>query len=127
MDTKVMIVGSEKGHPKRRPRIRLAGFWLNGIGFEYNSLVSVKYGQGHIILRLEGFGLETYGKVVKRVMSTKGGLVQIRQEWHNKKLTPHLEVKGIWLEQFGFKIGSIIAVQCEYGVINIRLLDLDKL
>lgn len=127
METKVMVVGSEKSHLKRRPRIRLAGFWLDEIGFKYNSLVTVEYEDGRIVMKVQGSGMDTYGELVKKVISTKAGLLQVRLEWHNKKKTPHLEVKGFWLEQFGFKIGSVIVLRFEYGVITIRLVDLDKL
>jgi len=127
MTTKVMVVGSEKGNPKRRPRIRLAGFWLNEIGFKYESLATAEYEPGRIVIKLQGSGIDTYSRVIKEVLASKGGLLQVRLEWHNKKKTPHLEIKGLWLENFGFTIGSVIILQIEYGVINIRLVDLDKL
>jgi len=127
MDTKVMVVGSAKGVQKRRPRIRLIGFWLNEIGFEYNSLATAEYEKGSIIIRLQGTGLEAYGKVVKQALGSKTGLLQVRLDSHNKKRTPCLEVKGNWLEKSGFAIGGVIVVRFGYGVINIRLVDPDKL
>jgi hypothetical protein len=36
-------------------------------------------------------------------------------------------MKGLWLENFGFTIGSLIAVRYEYGFVQILLIDLDKL
>jgi HSP20-like domain of unknown function (DUF1813). len=126
MTTKVMVVGSEKGNPKRRPRIRLAGFWLNEIGFKYESLATADYEPGRIVIKLQGSGIDTYSQVVKEVLASKGGLLQVRLEWHNKKKTPHLEIKGLWLENFGFTIGSVFVVQAEYGQINIHLVDLNN-
>lgn len=127
MTTKVMVVGSEKGFSKRRPRIRLAGFWLNDIGFKYNNLATVEYEPGKIVIKLQGSGIDTYSQIVKEVLASKDGLLQVRLEWHNKKQTPHLEIKGLRLENFGFTIGSVIVLKIEYGVINIHLVDLDKL
>jgi HSP20-like domain of unknown function (DUF1813). len=127
MDTKIMVVGSEKSSRKRKPRIRLAGFWLDEIGFQYNSLAAFEFENNRIVIRLEGSGLDAYKRVVKQVLASRKVLVQVRLEWHGKKKNPHLEVKGFWLEQFGFKIGSVIVVQYEYGFITIRLLDVDKL
>lgn len=129
MDTRVLVVGSSKSNnsQKRRPRIRLSGFWLNEIGFEYDNLVSAEYGTGSIVLKLQGKGTETYSKVVKGLLKNKSGLLQVNHEFKNKKQTIHLDLKGFWMEDYGFKIGSVIVVKSEYGVINIRVLDLDKL
>ena len=127
MTTKVMVVGSAKDTRTHKPRIRITGFWLDEIGFTCDSLATADYEPGQIIIKLQGSGIDTYSRVIKEVLASKGGLLQVRLEWHNKKKTPHLEIKGLWLENFGFTIGSVIILQIEYGVINIRLVDLDKL
>lgn len=128
MDTKIMVVGSVKCSLKgRRPRIRLAGFWLNEFGFEYNSLASAEYEPGQIIIKLEGSGIDTYNRVVKKVLANKGGLLHVRLYQHGKQKDPHLDISGLWLKNFGFNIGSIMAVKLEYGLITIRLVDFDKL
>jgi hypothetical protein len=127
VNTQVMVVGSAKGTYRRRPRIRLAGFWLNGIGFEPDSLVIAGYDTGSIVFKSQGKGIGTYKKLVRQVRENRSGLLQVKQEMHNKKRTPHLEVKGLWLEDLGFAAGSVIVVLSEYGVIRIRLLDLGKL
>ena len=128
MDTKVMVVGSEKSkNIRRKPRIRIAGFWLNAIGFEPESLVTAQYESKSIILKVEGSGLDTYRNVVRYARVNKTGLLQVKEQSHNGKITPHLEIKGFWLEMLGFKIGSLIIVNYEYGSMNIRLLELDKL
>jgi len=127
MDTKIMVVGSEKSTQRRKPRIRLAGFWLDEIGFHYNSLAAFEFENNRIVIRLEGSGLDAYKRVIKQVLASRKTLVQVKLYQHGKKKNPHMEVKGIWLEQFGFKIGSVLVVQYEYGFITIRLMDLDKL
>ncbi len=128
MEIKVMAVGSAKTKGlKRRPRIRLAGFWLNAIGFTPDSLVTARYENKSITFKAEGAGLHTYKALVRRNRADNSGLLQVTEEFHNKKRTPHFEVKGFWLEMLGFTIGSIIVVKYEYGSISIKLLELDKL
>jgi hypothetical protein len=127
MDTKIMVVGSEKTkNVKRQPRIRLAGFWLNDIGFKPDSIATIEYESKSILLKVQGSGLDTYKSFVRYARANKAGLLQVKEECHNKKCTPHLEVKGFWLEMLGFTIGSHIVVKFEYGSINIRLLELEK-
>jgi len=127
MERKVIVVSSLKSHVERRsPRIRLSGFWLNDIGFESDSLVSGNYENGSITFNLQGKGVETYSKIVKGLLKNRAGLLQVYSHYANKKLVPYLEVSGFWLNNFGFEIGSVIVVQYEYGVINIRVLDLEK-
>ena len=123
----IMAVGSAKAADRRRPRIRLAGLWLAEIGFTADSLVTASYDRGSINLKLQGQGMETYSRLISQIRKDKSGLIQVRSLLHNKKRTPHLEVKGFWLERFGFTIGGVIAVRQEYGFIQIRLLDLSKL
>jgi hypothetical protein len=129
METKVNVVGSAKSNneQKRRPRIRLAGFWLEEIGFTADCLATVEYAKGQIIIKRQGVGINTYNQVVKSIRTSKAKLLQVKAGLHNKKRTAHLEVKGFWLEELGFQIGSVIVVQYTYGLIKIRLLDLDKL
>lgn len=129
METKVNIVGSAKSsnEQKRRPRIRLAGFWLEELGFTADCLATVEYTKGQISIKRQGVGIDIYNQVVKSIRISQTGLLQVKTEVHNQKRTAHLEVKGFWLEELGFQIGSVIVVQYTYGLIKIRLLDLDKL
>lgn len=129
METKIMVVGSCKttNENKRRPRIRISGFWLADIGFAPDTLVSCSSEQGKLVFEAQGFGMETYLKVAKEVLKSGSRLLQVKNELHNKKRTPHFEVKGEWLKQSGFPIGQVIAVQWEYGRIVVRALDIEKL
>lgn len=127
METKIMTVGSAKTKVvnKRRPRIRLSGFWLNEIGFEGGKLAAAQYDHGSILIRAHNS--DNYRNLVRGAVKEKSGLFQVRQTTHNRKLTPHLELKGFRLELLGFAIGSVIAVRYEYGFIKITLIDLNKL
>jgi hypothetical protein len=59
MNTKIMLVGSEKTRSlKRHPRIRFAGFWLNDIGFKPDNLVTIEYESKSIMLEVQGSGLD---------------------------------------------------------------------
>lgn len=129
MNHKVMVVGSEKASSdgRRKPRIRFAGYWLNDMGFSPDSLVMATYNQEVIDLKVVGYGPDAYKSIVKQVRTNRAALLQVREEIHNKKKTPHLEVKGVWLENLGFKIGSLIVTRIDYGHIQIGLINLDKL
>lgn len=129
MDTKIMTVGSAKLNRSggRRPRIRLAGFWLNDIGFEPDSLVTAEYQDGFLEFKAQGKGLDTYRHLIKQVRGNRSALLQVRNELHNRKRTPHFEVCGLWLERLGFTIGSVIAIRYSQGYIKVKLLDLEKL
>ena len=127
METKVMSVGSAKTKVvnKRRPRIRLTGFWLNEIGFEGGKLAAAKYDHGTILLHAHDS--DNYRNLVRGAFKEKSGLFQVRQTTHNRKLTTHIEIMGFRLETLGFSIGNVIAVRYEYGFIKITLIDLNKL
>ena len=130
MDRKIMIVGSAKAHSfnKRRPRIRLTGFWLNKIGFEVDSIVTSCYDNGRITLKLEGKGVDIYKSVAKSLIdSNNTGLLQVRNDYVNNKPTPNIEMKGYWLEKYDFNIGSIFIISFEYGFIDIRIVDIEKI
>jgi hypothetical protein len=127
METKIMSVGSAKGKGvnKRRPRIRLSGFWLDKIGFESGKLATAKYDHGSILLRLHDS--DNYKNLVRGAFKEGSGLFQVRRTVRNQKTVSHIDIKGFRLETLGFTIGSVIAVQYEHGFIKIMLIDLDKL
>lgn len=130
MDRKIMIVGSAKSHNinKRRPRIRISGFWLNEIGFEIDSIFTCLYENGKITLKLEGKGVDTYNRAVKSLIgSNNSGLLQVRKDYVNNKPTPNIQMKGYWLDNYGFHIGSVIIVSFKYGFLDVRVIDIDKL
>lgn len=128
MNTQLMVIGSAKaGDDRRRPRIRLSGFWLEDFGFKPDSLIAAEYDKEQITLKLQGEGLDTYKRIVRQLRADRLGLLQVKNELHNKKRTPHIEVKGFWLESMGFPIGGMIAVQSEYGLLRIRRVHLEKL
>lgn len=43
------------------------------------------------------------------------------QSGHNYKPTPAIMLKGQWLKEVGFEIGSLVKVQCEEGKLVILL------
>lgn len=129
MDTKIMTVTSAKTKcpGKLRPKLRISGFWLDSIGFEYDRLVTVTHESGSLVFKVYGKGTDTYMNLVKGVLKNKSGLLQVRHAKANKKKVPSFEVKGQWLENLGFRIGSVVAVQFQSDIIRVRLIDLDKL
>lgn len=129
METQVMLVGSAKTDnlQRRIPRIRLGGFWLGGIGFEPEMIATAEYEKGSIILKLQGSGIDTYKSLAAQARINQTLLLYVRQEFHNKKHTPYIEIRGAWLEKLGFTVKSVILVRTEYGLIRIKLIDPDKL
>jgi len=129
MDTKIMTVTSAKTRcpGKLRPKIRISGLWLDTIGFEYDRLVTVTHESGSLVFKACGKGTDGYMNLVKGVLKNKSGLLQVRYAKANKKNVPSFEIKGHWLENLGFVIGSVIAVQFQSGINRIRLIDLDNL
>jgi hypothetical protein len=126
METKVMIVtNAKKGANRRIPRMRLSGDWLNEVGFESGKLATAKYDHGSISLRLEDS--DNYRNLVRGAFKDGSGLFQVLGRMRNQKMVPHINITGARLETLGFTIGSSIAVWYEYGFIQIRLIDLDKL
>ncbi|MGE5604197.1 MAG: SymE family type I addiction module toxin [Bacteroidota bacterium] len=118
MKTKVFTVTHAKAKLKRRPAIKLQGDWLGKIGFEAGKVVTAQYQKGKITLRL--------GNSITGGLKTSRGLFQVRWETVGKKAYPQIDLKGFWLERFGFTVGSIIITRYEYGLIIILPLDLDQ-
>ncbi|MCL6591986.1 MAG: type I toxin-antitoxin system SymE family toxin [Firmicutes bacterium] len=125
MKTRVMIVSHAKAASRRRSMIKLTGNWLDEIGFTAGKLVTAEYGKGKILLRLQDS--DNYKDLVRGALRTSSGLFQVRLEKNNKKQFSQIDIKGFWLEELGFTIGSMIAVRYEYGFIKILLVDLEKL
>ena len=129
MNAKIMTVTNAKatGLNNRRPAIKFRGLWLNEIGFEKDNLVELQKEAGSLLFKVHSKGIETYGRLVKSLLKSKSDLIQIQQSRANQKDVPAFDVKGKWLENLGFKIGSVILVQYGTGIIKVRLIDLEKL
>lgn len=125
METRVFVVTRAKAAAKRRPVIRLQGNWLDEIGFTAGKLVAAEYAKGRIILRLQDSG--NYKDLVKSALKASSGLFQVRLETNNQKQFSQIDLKGFWLENIGFTIGSVFAARYEFGLIKILLIDLSKL
>ena len=125
MVTKILVVGSSKfTSGKRRPRIRIAGFWLEEFGFAPDTLIAATLADKNITLTAQGSGIEAYREIVKGIRKNSGQLIQIRNELHNGKRTPHFEMAGLWLSEYGFHIGDVAVVRCSHGRIKITRLDI---
>lgn len=123
MDTKVIVVGSSKGQtPKRIPRIRFGGYWLNEIGFEFNTVVSVKYENGNLVLQRHESGKEAYFHLANLGFRKRSCMLRVGRETISSQ-KPHFSVKGYWLDEFGFNIGNVVIVRYEYGIIKMQVLD----
>ncbi|MCL6592143.1 MAG: type I toxin-antitoxin system SymE family toxin [Firmicutes bacterium] len=117
METRVLTVTRAKSGRRRRPAIKLQGDWLEEIGFTAGELVAAKYEKGRIILQLQDFA--QYRDLGKGELKPSSGLFQVRRE----KQYSQIDIKGFWLERFGFTIGGVIAARYEYGLIKLLLID----
>jgi hypothetical protein len=123
MDTKIIVVGSAKAGTleRRRPRIRFTGEWLKPLGFTPDSFVRFSRDQGVVTFTLIASPVKT------RIVHSSIDLLQVKQTKHNGKFTSHFEIKGFWMNEIGFTIGSIIAVQFEYGMIKAMTVDIESI
>lgn len=126
METKLLLVSSAKKGNKLVPRMMLSGKWLNEIGFEYGKLAAIQYEQGRISITLHE--VDNYKELVRGAFKDGSSLFQIcGKMYSSQKVIPHIQLAGIRFETLGFTIGSHIAVQYEYGFIQIILIHLNQL
>ena len=123
MDTKLIVVGSAKNQTiKRIPRIRLSGFWLNEVGFEFNTVVSVNYEDGNLVLQRHESGKEAYFHLADLGLRRRSFMLRVSRDNMNNQ-RPQLILKGYWLDEFDFNIGAVAVVRYEYGIIKMKVLD----
>ena len=124
--TRVLVIAGVKisSGVKRRPRIRIAGFWLKNFGFTDGTLVTGEFEEGRAILRAVGSGVETYSKFIGAIRKNGGQITQVKDSILNKKMTPHFEMTGLWLTRYGFNIGDVIVIYCHHGLIEVIRLDI---
>lgn len=124
MDKKVMLVGRKRGSSgKYQPKIRVSGFWLTQIGFAPDTLVTVDYEYGHLVLKTQGIGRETYLKFAKQAIHENLGIIQVRGHLREKRTTPNFEISAKWLNDMGFETGTVIILEPEQDLIHIRRLE----
>jgi hypothetical protein len=121
METKSLVVTRAKSSVinKYRPKITLSGDWLTKIGFTSGKLVAGEYGQGQITMRLQDS--ESCQDLGKGALKASLGLFLIKTA--GKLELPLIDIKGFWLEQFGFTIGKAFTASYEYGLIRLLLID----
>lgn len=118
---------TEVGVERNRPKIRIIGSWLNDLGFEVDSIVTVHYKQGHITFKKVGKGIATYNSIVKGVMQDNSvKVLYVKQVYKHKKYTPYFEVRGKWLADIGFDISQVIEIVVTQDIIDVTTIDLEK-
>ncbi|MCL6592169.1 MAG: hypothetical protein K6U80_19760, partial [Firmicutes bacterium] len=120
METKSLVVTRAKSSVvnKYRPKIVLTGGWLTKIGFTAGKLVAAEYGQGQIIMRLQDS--EPRQDLGKGALRASSGLFQVKTTGKSK--FPFIDIKGFWLEQFGFTIGKAFTVCYEFGFLRLSVI-----
>ena len=123
LETRSFVVTHAKSSTanRRRPAIKLQGAWLARIGFTAGKLVAAEYGQGQITMKLQDSGRKDSGK---RPLKASSGLFLIQTA--GKSEVPLIDIKGFWLEQFGFTIGKAFTACYEYGLLRLSIIDQEE-
>ena len=123
--TRVLVVGSGKlTSGNRKPRIRIAGFWLEEFGFCTGAVVFAQFTQGKVILTVQSDGMEAYKRCIQDLRQKGGAVIQISSQRHNNKRTPHFELVGLWMERYGFRIGDVVVLHLAPGRMSVTRLEL---
>lgn len=115
--TKILKVSHAKAGHRRRPSIDFLGCWLDEIGFKCGKLVTTESENGQIILRLQ----ESCQNLTQGRLKISSGPVQVAGKMKRHKYQPFINLKGFWLEGFGFTIGRTFTACYEYGLIKLLL------
>ena len=122
------IVGSrnDKRAGKTVSVIRLFGEWLTKAGFVPDALATAASEPGRITLTLHDNGIEQYSALVKHARVNKLKLFQFRRHNKNEK-SAHIDITGSCLERAGFAAGDLYEILREYGLVQLRRIDLKAL
>ncbi|MCL6592144.1 MAG: hypothetical protein K6U80_19625 [Firmicutes bacterium] len=121
METRSFIVTHAKSSTvkRRRPTIKLQGAWLAKAGFTAGKLIAAEYGQGQITMRLQDS--EPRQDLRKGAFKASSGLFQVKTA--GKSEAPLIDIKGFWLEQFGFTIGKTCTACYEFGLLRLSVIN----
>jgi len=122
MFIKAMIVGANKSHKvlTHKPQLRIAGTWLNDIGFTYGSLVIAEYEENSIVLRIREKGLTLQNSDIKALLlKPKTTLFRVTQEKYRGKPFPCLYIRGSLMESLGYIIGTVVSINVDCGCVVI--------
>jgi hypothetical protein len=108
----------------KKPLIWVSGKWLDEIGFKQNLLITVEGSSK--TLTLKPFECNLALSELKNVtgMDKKLAFFQIRQLRKPKNVVvPAFCIKGQFLENLEFTIGSKVILYYDYGIINMNVAD----
>lgn len=114
-------------HNKLKPCIKVNGKWLADIGFCHKSFFTLKCSQDNIHVKLcrisDISNIELLNKIRKK---DEQSIFFVGHELRGDISMPNFLLSGNWLEKFGFKMGSYVAIRYEYGIIKIKRLEFDE-
>src|SRR3989339_1946301 len=103
-DNRVMLVQRRKvWKDEYQPKIRVAGSWIKEFGFLPNTLFTVKYDYGCLVLEVQGSGKDTYLKLSKQAINKQFDISQVKEHLANKRLTANFQVSSPLLANMGFE------------------------
>jgi len=103
--------------------LKLQSNWLVDFGFVPNALVTVTAGKENIAVKLWDNGAQRYGEIVKYARTNNAKLIQIGTLKHPLN-TPHIAIKGAFVENAGFAAGDIVSVEASHGFLQLQKLTL---
>jgi len=125
MKTIIRVITKAKGSTadKPIPTITISEVSLEAYGFKWQKLVALEYSYGVIDLKLHESEVD-----LKRIRS-KSGFVRIGRNLSIKKGqdNPSIIVKGYWLNDMGFPVGTVVAVYMDSKRIQIKRVDMEGL
>ena len=101
------------------PMVFLLGEWLNEIGFEPDTLLTVASDPGCITFTAHNKAV-VYSEIVKFARKNKMQLMQVSKKDGS---SPLITLSGNRITNAGFSLGDIFAAEYEYGVIRLQKLD----
>jgi hypothetical protein len=108
----------------KKPLIGVSGKWLDEIGFKQNFLFTVEGSSKTLTLKPFECNLALSELKENTGMDKKLAFFQVRQLRKPKNIVvPAFCIKGQFLEDMEFSIGSRVILYYDFGVINIHVAD----
>jgi hypothetical protein len=120
------VTSATANNSGKRAVIKFSGLWLNNMGFETNDIIKVSSEPQNLLFELHSKDAAIYSTAAKSLLKKKSNLIQVQKVRRSKKDVPVFDVKGKWVESLGFTIGSAILIEYDFGIINVKLIGLDK-
>ena len=122
----IKIAYEKLSETKQKPKIVLQGEWVRKAGFEMDSLVLAEFRKGIAVFKIpDKDGGET--TLLHQIKQKEIQLLKVGSTLSKGKTRPSIQAGYSLLAELGFSIGSLVIVMVEYGIIQVKVLDVDML